>query len=102
MDEIKPEPQLEPEKLTVQEKKIKHRGYLEKLPPLIRKELDDYMRLKNPSAARKYIIGKYAKEHPMLAGITKTSFYAYAKKHDIKGVGDALQTEIMSTPPELL
>lgn len=90
------------EKLTTNEKKVHHRGVLDKLPPDVRTELDMYIRAKNPSAARKYIIEKYSKQFPLLAGITKVAFYAYAKKHNLKGIDTALQAEISSTPPELL
>ncbi|MGH7974905.1 MAG: hypothetical protein ACREBR_05220 [bacterium] len=93
------EPQKE---LTVAEKKIKHRGVLDKLPLTIRQELNEYIRAKNPSQARERMIEKYSKEYPLLAGVTKVSYYKYAKRHDLKGVGTELRAEIASTPPELL
>jgi hypothetical protein len=97
------QPTEEPKKeLTVNEKKVQHRGVLEKLPDAIRKELDDLIRYKNPSAARKIIIDKYGKVQPLLAGVTKVTFYEYAKRHNIKGVDSELKGEIVSTSPQLL
>lgn len=88
--------------LTTAEKKVKHRGQLEKLPPAVRQELDEYIRVKNPSAARKYIIEKYGKQLPILNGITKVTFYEYARRHNLKGIDTELQVQITNTPPELL
>ena len=100
-DEIQqPEqPEVPKEPLTTNQKKVHHRGVLEKLPPEVRQELDDYIRAKNPSAARTYIINKYGVQLPILVGITKVTFYKYAKKHNLRGVDTTLVT---TTPPELL
>lgn len=96
-------PVEEPKKeLTVQEKKQQHRGALEKLPIEIRRELDEQIKLTNPSTAKKFMVNKYGKDYPILASVTTPSWYEYAKRHNIKGINKELKTEIVGTTPELL
>jgi len=88
--------------LTTNEKKKQNRGILEKLPLEVRQELDEYIRAKNPSAAKKYIVGRHGTNYPMLASVSIVTFYKYAEKHNIKGIDNVLQAQITKTSPELL
>jgi len=106
MDEQQPATPEEVKDEAIKEKNQKiqdHKGALEKLPPDIRRELDDMIRLKNPSAARKYMIEKYGQQFPVLAQLMKNTYYKYAKKHNLKsGISTELKAEIVGTSPELL
>lgn len=105
MDEQQQPQQPAPEEPKEKNEKIQsHKGALEKLPPDIRKELDQWICEKNPSAARKHMIEKYGQQFPILAELMKNTYYKYAKKHNLKsgGISTELQAEIVATPPELL
>ena len=85
-----------------EEKKQKNRGALEKLPEELRKELDEQIKQTNPPAAKKYMVEKYGKDYPLLAGVSTPSWYEYAKRHKLKGISRELKPEIVGTSPELL
>lgn len=93
------EPKTEP---TIAEKRKNHRGALEKLPIEVRRELDEQIKITNPSTAKKYMVNKFGKEYPILAAVGTPSWYEYAKRHGIKGINKELKAEIVSTTPELL
>jgi len=82
--------------------KSTNRGFLERLPKEVREDMDTHMRAKNPSATMKYMVAKYSEQYPQIAGLTKVAFYNYAKKFKIKEIDQALQAQVMNTPPELL
>lgn len=102
-DEIQeptPEQPATPEKKPVD--RSTNRGFLERLPKEVREDMDTYMRAKNPSATMKYMVETYGDKFPQLAKLTKVAFYNYERKFKIKNIDLALQTQVMSTPPELL
>jgi hypothetical protein len=85
------------------EPKVNRRGVLDKLPEEVRKDMEDYMRQHNPSLAQKYMQEKYGEQLPIIKGITKKTFYLYAKKRNIKVSKEViLETQVTNTPPELL
>jgi hypothetical protein len=98
MNDEMQEPKPEPAPID----KSTNRGFLERLPKEVRDDMDTHMRAKNPSATRKYMIEKYSVQFPQIAGLTKVAFYNYEKKFKIKEIDQALQAQVMNTPPELL
>lgn len=104
MNEENQQPQ-EPTQPAIEESKKIYRGrrgFLDMLPLEIRNEMDDYIRAKTPGAAWRYIKEKYSAQFPILAKITRKSFYTYAKKHNLKGtVGPELQALVTTVPPSV-
>jgi hypothetical protein len=82
--------------------KSSNRKFLEGLPRDVRDDLDTFMRAKNPSAARNYMMKKYGQQYPPLLKLTKVAYYNYETKFKIKEIDLALKTQVMNTPPELL
>lgn len=76
---------------------------IEKLPDEVRADIDQYLKLNNPSATHRYIKEKYVEQFPHLKNMSARSVYLYAKKHQIKTLRETiLETEITKTPPEFL
>jgi hypothetical protein len=94
---------LQKELPKVDEPKINKRGVLEKLPNDIKNDIDEYLRLHNPSVTQIYIQQKYGDQFPALKTVTKKTVYLYAKKHSLKAMKDVvIETQVTNTPPELL
>lgn len=108
-DEIIPQPEPTPviqDAIIVPASTIKmkqNRGALETLPPEVKEEMEEFMRVKNPTAAHKHMAEKYGIQFPALATVSQAAFYKYAKKHNIKLAKElALQNRTATTSPELL
>ncbi len=94
-------PKLEEQKAA--ESPASFKGALEELPPEVKADINEYLKLHNPSIAQKYIKEKYSVQFPKLRKLARRTVYLYAKRHDIKGLKETVMaTQVTNTPPELL
>lgn len=96
-----PQPQLALPAPAPEESTDSSKALLDKLPPNIQTDIQEYYKQHNGISTRKYIQETYGDQYPQLKKIAKTTVYAYAKKHNLKTFKETiLETEITNTSTE--